>query len=238
METQDFDLMPVTVICSGTQKIQTTKAVLRKFPESLFSKLLEEAEKTQFDENNLKIDCAERDPFLIRQIINALRHPKNEFVLPDNFHQFDELKNEIDYLNLPELADQIGQINQSDANGGTSTITVAYHGTLAFGKQGMAADVNFRKIHRILVCGKMSDCRQIFGDALNQGRDGDMGEDRYTSRVYLKHTFLEQAFDALALSGYNLISATQHTPSPSISHHHKDEQDCYMHYAQYVFQKE
>ena len=41
-------------------------------------------------------------------------------------------------------------------------------------------------------------CREIFGDTLNESRDPDRGGlDRYTSRFFLKHTSLEQAFDML-----------------------------------------
>ena len=225
---------PIKIVCSGTKCIQTTKAVINKFPESLLAKLLFKEEIMRSGDEIL-INCADRDPKLIRHIINCLRSPKQEFILPDDFTQHRELLEEVRYLNLSEL---VNQIKKKTPKNGTSTITVSYHGTITFGKQGMAADVNFRKIHRILVCGKMSDCKQVFGATLNQGRDGDMGEDRYTSRVYLKHTFLEQAFDALASAGYTLISATSHTPSPNLYNNRKDEQECYMHYSQYTFKKD
>lgn len=44
----------------------------------------------------------------------------------------------------------------------------------------MANDVNFRKIARVLVSGKVSLCREVFGDSLNENRDPDRGveEDR------------------------------------------------------------
>lgn len=41
-------------------------------------------------------------------------------------------------------------------------------------------------------------CREVFGDTLNESRDPDRGQDdRYTSRFFLKHNSLEQAFDML-----------------------------------------
>lgn len=60
--------------------------------------------------------------------------------------------------------------------------------------EGVAADVNFRKITKLLVCGRVSICRAVFGDTLNEGRDPDRGAgpDRYTSRFFLKHNVLEQ----------------------------------------------
>ena len=54
-------------------------------------------------------------------------------------------------------------------------LTIGYHGTFSFGRQGIANDVNFRKISRVLVAGKVSLCREVFGDTLNEGRDPDRG---------------------------------------------------------------
>lgn len=77
---------------------------------------------------------------------------------------------------------------------------------LAFGRDGLA-DVKFRKISRILVCGRVHLCREVFGETLNESRDPDHGQtDRYTSRFFLKHTFLEQAFDMLSEASFLMVS--------------------------------
>ena len=77
---------------------------------------------------------------------------------------------------------------------------------LAFGRDGLA-DVKFRKISRILVCGRVHLCREVFGETLNESRDPDHGQtDRYTSRFFLKHTFLEQAFDMLGEASFLMVS--------------------------------
>ncbi len=49
-------------------------------------------------------------------------------------------------------------------------------------------------------------CREVFADTLNESRDPDRGGtgDRYTARFFLKHTSLEQAFDALIDAGFYL----------------------------------
>ena len=79
---------------------------------------------------------------------------------------------------------------------------------LAFGRDGLA-DVKFRKISRILVCGRVHLCREVFGETLNESRDPDHGQtDRYTSRFFLKHTFLEQAFDMLGEGAFLMVSST------------------------------
>ncbi|KAI1728303.1 BTB/POZ domain-containing protein [Ditylenchus destructor] len=86
-------------------------------------------------------------------------------------------------------------------------VTLGYRGTFAFGRDGQA-DVKFRKLHRILVCGKASLCREVFGDTLNESRDPDReGSERYTSRLYLKHQCLERACDNLAEKGFKLVTA-------------------------------
>ena len=48
--------------------------------------------------------------------------------------------------------------------------------------------------------------REVFGDTLNESRDPDRGgtNDRYTSRYFLKHSSIEQAFDALLDAGFYL----------------------------------
>uniref|UniRef100_A0A6P7FSN1 BTB/POZ domain-containing protein KCTD12-like n=1 Tax=Diabrotica virgifera virgifera TaxID=50390 RepID=A0A6P7FSN1_DIAVI len=58
---------------------------------------------------------------------------------------------------------------------------------------------------RILICGKVDLCRSVFGETLNESRDPDHGQsERYTSRFFLKHFFLEQAFDMLLEQGFKL----------------------------------
>ncbi len=75
----------------------------------------------------------------------------------------------------------------------------------AFGRDGLA-DVKFRKISRILICGRVHLCREVFGETLNESRDPDHGQtDRYTSRFFLKHTFLEQAFDMLTEASFIMV---------------------------------
>ena len=48
---------------------------------------------------------------------------------------------------------------------------------------------------RRVVSGRVSLCRQVFGDALNDSRDPDRGgddADRYSARYFLKHSFIER----------------------------------------------
>jgi len=49
-------------------------------------------------------------------------------------------------------------------------ILVGYRGTFQFGRDGLA-DVKFRKISRILVSGRVSICREVFGDEADSRLD-------------------------------------------------------------------
>jgi hypothetical protein len=58
------------------------------------------------------------------------------------------------------------------------------------------------------VCGRVTLCREVFGDSLNESRDPDRGlSDRYSSRFYLKHSSLEQAFDSLWECGFRCVGS-------------------------------
>ena len=85
-------------------------------------------------------------------------------------------------------------------------ITVGYRGTFAIGRGDMST-TGFRKVARILVCGKSALCREVFKDTLNESRDPDRGldGDRYTSRYFLKHSSLEQSFDQLCAAGFKMV---------------------------------
>ncbi|XP_066285833.1 BTB/POZ domain-containing protein KCTD8-like [Branchiostoma lanceolatum] len=125
-------------------------------------------------------------------------------------------------------------------------VTIGYCGTFAFGPNGVT-DVKFRKLTRIFVCGKVNVTREVFGDTLNESRDPDRGmPDRYTSRFYLKHTYLEQAFDMLAEAGFKLASAAANGTSygsvqsagPGSTGGVHEAERAWGHYNEFVFQRE
>ncbi|BFZ15051.1 hypothetical protein BsWGS_18090 [Bradybaena similaris] len=122
---------------------------------------------------------------------------------------------------------------------GPGYITVGYRGTFAFGRDGLA-DVKFRKLSRIIVCGKVSLCREVFKDSLNESRDPDRGEnDRYTSRFFLKHSFLEQAFDNLQEEGFTLVgSCGSGTNSAGELKPGMDSEEAkWQHYNEFIFER-
>lgn len=122
---------------------------------------------------------------------------------------------------------------------GPGYITIGYRGTFAFGRDGLA-DVKFRKLSRIIICGRVSLCREVFKNTLNESRDPDRGDcDRYTSRFFLKHSFLEQAFDMLQEEGFSLVgccgSGTNN--AGDIKAGLDTEEAKWQHYNEFIFER-
>ncbi|XP_075266096.1 BTB/POZ domain-containing protein KCTD12-like [Convolutriloba macropyga] len=120
--------------------------------------------------------------------------------------------------------------------GGTGYITLGYRGTFAFGRDGLA-DIQFRKVMRILVHGKVHLCREVFGNSLNESRDPDRGSsERYSSRFFLKYNYLEQAFDHLSKAGFCLkASCASSANGTSVASETDNEETRWMHYTEFIF---
>lgn len=175
----------------------------------------------------------DRDGVLFRYILDYLRD--GTVVLPEGFREGERLKQEAMHFGLSGLVKCVAELREQRPSG---CITVGYRGSFQFGKDGLA-DVKFRKLSRILVCGRVALCREVFGDTLNESRDPDHGvPDRYTSRFFLKHCFIEQAFDMLQEQGFRLAgscgsgtasSATELKPGVDV------EENRWNHYNEFVF---
>lgn len=181
----------------------------------------------------------DRDGVLFRYVLDFLRN--DSLVLPDSFREAEGLRNEANYFKLKgmleALAAQFGSelASKSKEKG---SITVGYRGSFAFGRDGLA-DVKFRKLSRILVCGRVTLCRDVFGETLNESRDPDHGlTDRYTSRFFLKHSFIEQAFDMLHEQGFKLVGSCGSGTAGSAAELKPgvdSEENRWNHYNEFVF---
>ncbi|KAI3384399.1 hypothetical protein SNEBB_006939 [Seison nebaliae] len=207
----------------------------------------------------------DRDGQLFRYILDYLR--QLDISLPNDFQEMERLRSEASFFGLNRMVKIIDKMEKHKKShtscsshhpnnisvtlptGKTSGyITIGYRGTFAFGRDGLA-DVKFRKVLRILVCGKVLLCREVFDTTLNESRDPDHHgqSSRYTARFYLKHNFLEQAFDALSESGFFMIGSSgngtnSYTPSSAgtnITEFTKPgtnpEESRWLHYNEYVF---
>ncbi|XP_051505419.1 BTB/POZ domain-containing protein KCTD12-like [Myxocyprinus asiaticus] len=111
-------------------------------------------------------------------------------------------------------------------------ITIGYRGSYTLGRDSQT-DAKFRRVARIMVCGKTSLAKEVFGETLNESRDPDRPPERYTSRYYLKFTFLEQAFDRLADAGFHMVACNS-TGTCAFAHEQTDDK-IWTSYTEYVF---
>ncbi|NXQ03222.1 KCD12 protein, partial [Vidua macroura] len=114
-------------------------------------------------------------------------------------------------------------------------ITIGYRGSYTLGRDSQT-DAKFRRVARIMVCGKTSLAKEVFGDTLNESRDPDRPPEKYTSRYYLKFTFLEQAFDKLADAGFHMVACNS-TGTCAFAHEQTDDR-IWTSYTEYVFYRE
>lgn len=251
MSDKSVEFPEILELNVGGVSYTTTLNTVRKDPESLLAQMFSNNGKMQILRDSKGKYFLDRDGVLFRYILDYLRNQK--LILPENFHERERLKTEAEYFNLPNLVRTLTTMNVTRPIGPTSNtccngfvtgkqpgyLTVGYRGTFAFGRDGLA-DVKFRKLARIIVCGKVSLCREVFQDTLNEGRDPDRGtEDRYTSRFFLKHTFLEQAFDMLIEQGFFMAgSCGSGTDSAGeIKPGLDTEESKWQHYNEFIFER-
>ncbi|XP_049533212.1 BTB/POZ domain-containing protein KCTD16 [Anopheles darlingi] len=173
----------------------------------------------------------DRDGALFRQVLEYLRSPAT-YTLPLGFTGRDQLRREAEHYRLAGLLELLAKLVPG-------CITVGYRGSFQFGRDGLA-DVKFRKITRLLVHGRVALCREVFGDTLNESRDPDHGaSDRYTARFFLKHVFIEQAFDMLQEQGFRLVGSCGSGTAGSVTENLKPgvdtEENRWNHYNEFVF---
>lgn len=178
----------------------------------------------------------DRDGVLFRYILDYLRD--DAIQLPDDFREKKRLLREAEYFKLTGLIKCMLELTGTHAG----CIMVGYRGSFQFGKDGLA-DVKFRKLSRILICGRVALCREVFGETLNESRDPDHGgPDRYTSRFFLKHCFIEQAFDMLHDQGFKLVgccgSGTSATSTAELKPGIDTEESRWSHYNEFVFSRD
>lgn len=240
----------------------TSLSTLTKEPDSMLGQIFSgkpSAAKGQIVKDSKGKYFIDRDGVLFRYILDFVRNGK--LVLPENFHEKERLKQEAEHFKLSNMVKSIDRavivhtpkpahlpplVNSTPQqvapsvpipNEGSGFIVVGYRGTFAFGRDGLA-DVKFRKLSRILVSGRVSLCREVFGDTLNESRDPDRGtDDRYTARYFLKHTFMEQAFDMLLDCGFTMVGscASATNSSGEIKPGMDSEENKWNHYNEFVF---
>lgn len=260
MESEGSDDFPSVVELNVGGVLYTTSlSTLTKNSDSLLGQIFTGKETIGKDSKGRYF--VDRDGVLFRYILDFLRNQK--LVLPENFHERERLKNEAEYFNMSDMITCVDSLTAGQqqstlparmasattptspgdhllpATGQPGYLTLGYRGSFAFGRDGLA-DVKFRKLTRILVCGRVTLCREVFGDTLNESRDPDrVNENRYTARFFLKHNFLEQAFDNLQEAGFRCVAAAGSGTSGSGNEPLKPgidfEENRWNHYNEFVF---
>ncbi|XP_020641836.1 BTB/POZ domain-containing protein KCTD8 [Pogona vitticeps] len=203
----------------------------------------------------------DRDGFLFRYVLDYLRD--KQLALPEHFPEKERLLREAEYFQLAELVKLLSpkvtkqsSLNdegcQSDLEDGNSPgngelllpqqqragekragfITVGYRGSYTTVRDNQT-DAKFRRVARIMVCGRIALAKEIFGDTLNESRDPDRPPEKYTSRFYLKFTYLEQAFDRLSEAGFHMVACNSTGTAAFINQYREDK--IWSSYTEYIF---
>ncbi|XP_034963908.1 BTB/POZ domain-containing protein KCTD16 [Zootoca vivipara] len=248
----------------GGQVYFTRLSTLTGIPQTLLWKMFTSKRESANDlakdsKGRIFID---RDGFLFRYILDYLRD--KQVVLPDHFPERGRLKREAEYFQLPDLVkllspDEIKQspddychsdyeeVSQSSdtricapsslmpSDRKWGFITIGYRGSCTMGRETQA-DAKFRRVPRILVCGRIALVKEVFGESLNESRDPDRAPDRYTSRFYLKFRHLERAFDMLSECGFHMVACNSSVTASFVNQYTDDK--VWSSYTEYVFYRE
>ncbi|XP_068600717.1 BTB/POZ domain-containing protein KCTD16b [Brachionichthys hirsutus] len=245
----------------GGQVYYTRHATLVSSPTSLLGKLFSSKKDAANDfardpKGRYFID---RDGFLFRYVLDYLRD--KQVVLPDHFPEKGRLRKEAEYFQLPDLVklltpddlkhspeDHFHSDHEDGSQGSdqrqcpppslvpadrkSGFITVGYRGSCTLARESHA-DAKFRRVPRILICGRVALAKEVFGETLNESRDPDRTPDRYTSRFYLKFKHLERAFDMLSECGFQMVACNSSVTASYVSQHTEDK--IWSSYTEYVF---
>ncbi|XP_042165083.1 BTB/POZ domain-containing protein KCTD16 [Oncorhynchus tshawytscha] len=245
----------------GGQVYYTRHATLVSTPNSLLGKIFSPKKDATNDlardpKGRYFID---RDGFLFRYVLDYLRD--KQVVLPDHFPEKGRLRKEAEYFQLPDLVklltpddlkhspDEYFHSDFEDGSQGSDHkmcppsslvpadrksgfITVGYRGSCTIGRESQT-DSKFRRVPRILICGRVALAKEVFGETLNESRDPDRTPDRYTSRFYLKFKHLERSFDMLSECGFQMVACNSSVTASSVNQHTEDK--IWSSYTEYIF---
>lgn len=204
----------------------------------------------------------DRDGFLFRYVLDYLRDkqlalpehfPEKERLLHEA--EYFQLSDLVKLLSprVPKQGSLQDEGCQSDLEEGTSPgsgaggdllpphhqgerrsgfITVGYRGSYTTVRDNQT-DAKFRRVARIMVCGRIALAKEIFGETLNESRDPDRPPEKYTSRFYLKFTHLEQAFDRLSEAGFHMVACNSTGTAAFINQYREDK--IWSSYTEYIF---
>ncbi|XP_041052008.1 BTB/POZ domain-containing protein KCTD8-like isoform X1 [Carcharodon carcharias] len=248
----------------GGQVYVTKHDTLLSVSDSLLANLFSKNNDKVLPRDNRGRYFLDRDGFLFRYILDYLRD--KQLVLPDHFPEKERLLREAEHFQLSELVrfltpkvikqssvtdetcqSDIEENSQSSdllaktvpysaaADRRSGFITIGYRGSYTLVRDNQA-DAKFRRVARIMVCGRIALTKEVFGDTLNESRDPDRPPEKYTSRFYLKFTYLEQAFDRLSEAGFHMVACNSTGTATFINQYRDDRM--WSSYTEYIFFRE
>ncbi|GCB70388.1 hypothetical protein scyTo_0001267 [Scyliorhinus torazame] len=248
----------------GGQVYVTKHDTLLSVSDSLLAKLFSTNNVQVLPRDNRGRYFLDRDGFLFRYILDYLRD--KQLVLPEHFPEKERLLREAEHFQMGELVrfltpnvtkqssvtedtchSDIEENSQSSdvlaksapysvaADRRSGFITIGYRGSYTLVRDNQA-DAKFRRVARIMVCGRIALTKEVFGDTLNESRDPDRPPEKYTSRFYLKFTYLEQAFDRLSEAGFHMVACNSTGTATFINHYRDDKM--WSSYTEYIFFRE
>ncbi|XP_077135947.1 BTB/POZ domain-containing protein KCTD8 [Ranitomeya variabilis] len=240
----------------GGQVYVTKFSTLTSVPDSTLYSMFSRNNVKELPRDNRSRFFIDRDGFLFRYVLDYLRD--KQLSLPDHFPEKERLLREAEYFQLSDLVKLLtpkvtkqSSLNdegcQSDLEENSQSsdlfrtaaldkksgfITIGYRGSYTMVRDNQA-DAKFRRVARIMVCGRIALAKEVFGETLNESRDPDRPPEKYTSRFYLKFTYLEQAFDRLSEAGFQMVACNS-TGSAAFVNQYRDDK-IWSSYTEYIF---
>ncbi|XP_073439540.1 BTB/POZ domain-containing protein KCTD8 [Dendrobates tinctorius] len=240
----------------GGQVYVTKYSTLTSVPDSTLYSMFSRNNVKELPRDNRSRFFIDRDGFLFRYVLDYLRD--KQLSLPDHFPEKERLLREAEYFQLSDLVKLLtpkvtkqSSLNdegcQSDLEESSQSsdlfrtaaldkksgfITIGYRGSYTMVRDNQA-DAKFRRVARIMVCGRIALAKEVFGETLNESRDPDRPPEKYTSRFYLKFTYLEQAFDRLSEAGFQMVACNS-TGTAAFVNQYRDDK-IWSSYTEYIF---
>ncbi|XP_041705359.1 BTB/POZ domain-containing protein KCTD8-like [Coregonus clupeaformis] len=244
----------------GGQVYVTKRSTLVSVPDTTLHAMFARCPPWELPRDSRGRFFIDRDGFLFRYVLDFLRD--RQLVLPDHFPERERLQREAEHFKLGELLRLLGPrvgskqgsmndegchsdieessqsseyptgCNSTSSDKRSGFITIGYRGSYTTMRDNQA-DAKFRRVARIMVCGRIALAKEVFGETLNESRDPDRPPEKYTSRFYLKFTYLEQAFDQLSEVGFTMVACNSTGTAAFVNQYRNDK--IWSSYTEYIF---
>ena len=230
----DPSILNTITLNIGGNTFSTTKLALSREQLSILCNIEKKA-NLRDSENHIFID---RDGDLFEHILRYLE--TGVLYLPETFDDFNHLHIEAKYYKLTHLSALIDKykrkINSRRAIG--TYITITTHANYKINCRDQI-ETAFHRIASITIAGHVQSCKMVFGNHLCMDRDSNIEQDRYSSRMILKHLSISSAFEVLQKHNYILrtsktIGAHGHS---NVREKSKDHEK-WIHTTLHVFMKD